>query len=261
MHCKATQSNNAKQTHTHTHTMSARKRQKQSTTTCPFCLQTVNNFHIGRHIRAYHNVGIAGTDSSTSAPTNESSSSSADSGDSESDEGNDFDCSHTANESRSNDSSSSSADSGDSETNEGNDSDCNNSGDDEDDEAEKTVEDYIREMTDDTFKTNIKYDPKRVLKYLSWKVRTLTLLEHEAIKFLRCASFGHGLSKAHANEWLSYERDFGERAALLPKCIDTVWSTMEKSHRDMSDEIMRKTVVLPIPIEVHFMSIVHVHLT
>jgi hypothetical protein len=111
-------------------------------------------------------------------------------------------------------------------------------------------------MTDDTFKTNIKYDAKRVLKYLSWTRRPLTPLEHEAIKFLRCASFGHGLSKAHANEWLAYEREFGGRAALLPKCIDTVWSTMAKAHRDMSDEIMRKTVVLPIPIEVH---VIYVH--
>ena len=116
-------------------------------------------------------------------------------------------------------------------------------------------------MTDDALKTHIKYDAKRVLKYLSWTRRPLTPLEHEAIKFLRCASFGHGLSKAHANEWLAYERDFGGRAALLPKSIDTVWSTMAKAHRDMSDEIMRKTVVLPIPIEVHVMSIVHVHLT
>jgi hypothetical protein len=87
-------------------------------------------------------------------PTYESSSSSStDSGDSESAEGNDIDCTNSANDSRGNESSSSSADTGDIETDEGNDSDCNNSGDDEDDEAEKTVEDYIREMTDDTLKT------------------------------------------------------------------------------------------------------------
>jgi hypothetical protein len=204
--------------------MSARKRQKLCTTTYPYCLLNVNNFHIGRHLRETHKE----KNTPTPVPTNDSSSSSADSGDSESDEGNDFDCTNSANQSRGNESSSSSAESGDSETDEGNDSDCNNSGDEEDDEAEKTVEDYIREMTDETFRTDIKYDPKRVLKYLSWARRPLTLIEHEAIKFLRCASFGHGLSKAHANEWLSYERDFGGRAALLPKCIDTVWSTMAK---------------------------------
>jgi hypothetical protein len=213
----------------------------------------VNNFNIGRHLRDIHNVGTEGSETPPiDVPTYESSSSSdADSGESESAEDNDkIDCTNSANDSRGNESSSSSADTGDDETNEGNDSDCINSGDDEDDEAEKTVEDYIREMTDDALKTHIKYDAKRVLKYLSWTRRPLTPLEHEAIKFLRCASFGHGLSKAHANEWLAYERDFGGRAALLPKSIDTVWSTMANAHRDMSGEIMRKTVVLPIPIEV-----------
>ena len=243
--------------------MHARKQQHRCTRPCPLCFMPVNNFNIGRHLRDIHNVGTEGlTTPRPDVPTyDSSSSSSAASADSESAEGNDIDGTNSANELRGNESSSSSADTNDEETDEGNDSDCNNSGDDEDDEAEKTVEDYIREMTDDTFKTNIKYDAKRVLKYLSWTRRPLTPIELEAIKFLRCASFGHGLSKAHANEWLAYEREFGGRAALLPKCIDTVWSTMAKAHRDMSDEIMRKTVVLPIPIEVHVMSIVHVHLT
>ncbi len=89
--------------------------------------------------------------------------------------------------------------------------------DDEDDEAEKTVEDYLRDLTEETYRADIQYDPKRALKYLSWTKRPLTEIEHETIRFLRCASFGNGLSKAHANEWLAYEREFGGRAGLLPK--------------------------------------------
>ena len=106
-------------------------------------------------------------------------------------------------------------------------------------------------MTDETFRTEIGYDPKRVLKYMSWaRHPRLTPIQQEAIRFLRCASFGHGSSKAHANAWLAYQRAFGGRAALLPKSIDTVWSVMAAAHRNMSDAIMRKTVVLPIPFEV-----------
>ncbi len=123
--------------------------------------------------------------------------------------------------------------------------------DDEDDEAEKTVEEYLRDLTDETYRTDIQYDPKRVLKYLSWTKRPLTEIEHEMIRFLRCASFGNGLSKAHANEWLAYEREFGGRAGLLPKNIDTLWSTMAKSHRSMSDAICHRTLEIDIPLEVH----------
>jgi hypothetical protein len=83
--------------------------------------------------------------------------------------------------------------------------------DDEDDEAERTVEDYLRDLTDETYMTDIQYDPKRVLKYLAWTKRPLTEIEHETIRFLRCASFGNGLSKAHANEWLAYEIFFSRK--------------------------------------------------
>jgi hypothetical protein len=117
-------------------------------------------------------------------------------------------------------------------------------------------------MTDETFRTDIKYDPKRILKYLSWvRQPPLTPIQEEAIRFLRCASFGHGSSKAHANEWLGYQRAFGGRAALLPKCIDTVWSIMAATHRNMSDAIMRKTVVLAIPTDVRLKYISHAHFT
>ena len=118
---------------------------------------------------------------------------------------------------------------------------------DEDDEAAITVEDYLRDLTDATYRVKIAYNAKTVLKYLSWKVRPLTMIEHEAIRFLRCASFGNGQSKAHANLWLSYVSDFGGRAALLPKTVDTVWRTIEQAHRDMSDSICRKTLVVDIP--------------
>jgi hypothetical protein len=90
---------------------------------------------------------------------------------------------------------------------------------DEDDAAAKTV-DYLMDLTDETYRSKIAYNAKTVLKYLSWKVRPLTMIEHETIRFLRCASFGNGLSKAHGNLWLSYVYDFGGRAALLPKTVD-----------------------------------------
>ena len=123
--------------------------------------------------------------------------------------------------------------------------------DDEDDEAEKTVEDYLRDLTDESYRTDIQYDPKRVLKYVSWTKRPLTDIEHETIRFLRCASFGNGLSKAHANEWLAYERELGGRAGLLPKNIGTLWSTMAKAHRSMSDAICHRNLEIDIPLEVH----------
>jgi len=214
-----------------------------------------------------HNFGNAGSQTSPrTQPTNESSSSSdGDTDDSDSDERNDIECTYRANEAGANELDASSADSGDSDTDKSNDIEDNNDNfpedDNDEDEAEKTVEDYIREMTDETFRTEIGYDPKRVLKYMSWaRHPRLTPIQQEAIRFLRCASFGHGSSKAHANAWLAYQRAFGGRAALLPKSIDTVWSVMAAAHRNMSDAIMRKTVVLPIPFEVRFEYISHTHL-
>jgi hypothetical protein len=130
---------------------------------------------------------------------------------------------------------------------------------DEDDEAANTVEDYLRDLTDETYRSKIAYNAKTVLKYLSWQVRPLTMLEHEAIRFLRCASFGNGLSKAHANLWLSYVSDFGGRAALLPKTVDTVWTTIDQAHRDMSDSICRKTLVVDIPTAVTTLFTFKIH--
>jgi hypothetical protein len=239
--------------------MSGGTRENRGNTPGPFCFLPVNNFNIGRHLRVIHNFGDAGSQT----PRSESSSSSAQWDDSDSDECNDIECTYRANESGANELASSSADSGDSENDESNDSeDSNKSAEDEKDEAEKTVEDYIREITDETLRTDITYDPKRVLKYLSWARRTpLTPIEYEAIRFLRCASFGHGSSKARANEWLAYQRAFDGQAALLPKSIDTVWSVMAAAQGNMSDAIMRKTVVLAIPIEVLYTYISHVHFT
>jgi hypothetical protein len=61
------------------------------------------------------------------------------------------------------------------------------------DEIDMTVEDYINNLTD-------KYDPKRVLKYLSWSPRPITTTEQESIRLLRCLSFGAGTSRAHSQE-------------------------------------------------------------
>jgi hypothetical protein len=70
------------------------------------------------------------------------------------------------------------------------------------DQTDITVASYITSLSD-------KYDPKRVLKYLSWSPRPLTILEQESIRFLRRLSFGAGLSRAHSQEWLDYARDLG----------------------------------------------------
>jgi hypothetical protein len=61
------------------------------------------------------------------------------------------------------------------------------------DQTDITVASYITSLSD-------KYDPKRVLKYLSWSPRPLTIIEQESIRFLRRLSFGAGLSRAHSQE-------------------------------------------------------------
>ena len=99
-----------------------------------------------------HNFGNAGSQTPRTEPTNESSSSSdGETDDSDSDERNDIECTYRGNEAGANELDASSADSGDSDTDKSNDIEDNNdnfSDDDSDeDEAEKTVEDYIREMT------------------------------------------------------------------------------------------------------------------
>jgi len=77
------------------------------------------------------------------------------------------------------------------------------------DEIDMTVADYINNLTD-------KYDPKRVLKYLSWSPPPLTMMEKESIRFLRCLSFGAGTSRAHSQEWLDYIRDLGGKLKPFP---------------------------------------------
>ncbi len=70
------------------------------------------------------------------------------------------------------------------------------------DEMDITVDSYISTLSD-------KYDPKKVLKYLSWSPRPLTVVERESLRFLRNLSFGAGMSRAHSQEWLNYTRDLG----------------------------------------------------
>ena len=71
------------------------------------------------------------------------------------------------------------------------------------DEMDITVDSYISTLSD-------KYDPKKVLKYLSWSPRPLTVVERESLRFLRNLSFGAGMSRAHdSQEWLDYTRDLG----------------------------------------------------
>ena len=69
-------------------------------------------------------------------------------------------------------------------------------------ERAMSVEAYINNLTE-------KYDPQRVMKFLSWAPRSLTPIEKECVRFLRCLSFGAGTSRAHSQEWLHYLRDLG----------------------------------------------------
>jgi hypothetical protein len=72
-----------------------------------------------------------------------------------------------------------------------------------DDERHISVDTYIKKLSEE------KYDPQRVLKYLSWSPRPLSIVEQEAVRFLRNLAFGTGTSRAHSKEWLLYIRDLG----------------------------------------------------
>ena len=229
--------------------MQGTRQKSKNTTQCPFCSCVVNNYNINRHIERHntnrqHTQYIVGEHPLTPPPNNDASvrdhaqnllhlgTNVSLSGD----ENNDEQSSGVTTN-----------DEDDSNVDEESDEDE----DDENDEAEKTVEDYLRDLTNDTYRTDIQYDPKRVLKYVTWTKRPLTDIEYETIRFLRCASFGNGQSKAHSNEWLEYQREFGGRAGLLPKKIDTLWRTMEKAHRSMSDAVCYRTLEIDIPLAVH----------
>ena len=62
------------------------------------------------------------------------------------------------------------------------------------DEVEMTVDDYINNLTDES-RQEILYNPAIVLRYMAWRRRELTDQEKEVLKFLRCVSFGNGLSQ------------------------------------------------------------------
>ena len=117
------------------------------------------------------------------------------------------------------------------------------------DEQEITVEDYIKDLTDDS-RQEILYNPEVVLRYMAWRRRELTEQEREVLRFLRCASFGNGLSHAHTTEFLHYVRTLGGKASLLPRSVVTLWKVMQNAHCSMSEEICRRTIVVAIPPEV-----------
>ena len=240
---------------THSSAMEVRRHKSKGTTPCPYCSCAVNNFHIGRHISREHTQRAAAStlltrdvqDPNTPPPNNDAPvRDEAQIGDYTN-----FEAVITDDEYDVDDEAVTSDDEDDSH----NEAELEDEDYDEDDEAEKTVEDYLRDLTDDSYRTDIQYDPKRVLKYLAWTKRPLTAIEHETIRFLRCASFGNGLSKAHANEWLAYERELGGRAGLLPKKIDTLWRSMASAHRSMSEAISYRTLEIEIPLEVYKMNI------
>ena len=117
------------------------------------------------------------------------------------------------------------------------------------DELEMTVEDYIRDLTDES-REEIMYNPTVVLRYMAWRRRELTEQEKEVLRFLRCVSFGNGLSHAHTKEFLLYVRTLGGKACVLPRSVQTVWKVMQNAHCSMSDEICRRTIEVTIPLEV-----------
>ena len=117
------------------------------------------------------------------------------------------------------------------------------------DEVEMTVDDYINNLTDES-RQEILYNPAIVLRYMAWRRRELTDQEKEVLKFLRCVSFGNGLSHAHTKEFLHYVRSLGGKASLLPRSVVTLWKVMQNAHCSMSDEICRRTIDIPIPLEV-----------
>ena len=117
------------------------------------------------------------------------------------------------------------------------------------DEQELTVEDYIKDLTDES-RQEIMYNPAVVLRYMAWRRRKLTEQETEVLRFLRCVSFGNGLSHAHTKELLLYVRTLGGKASVLPRSVVTLWKVMQNAHCSMSDEISRRTIEVTIPLEV-----------
>ena len=117
------------------------------------------------------------------------------------------------------------------------------------DEQAITVEDYINHLTEES-RQEIMYNPAVVLRYMAWRRRKLTEQETEVLRFLRCVSFGNGLSHAHTKELLLYVRTLGGKASVLPRSVVTLWKVMQNAHCSMSDEISRRTIEVPIPLEV-----------
>jgi hypothetical protein len=120
--------------------------------------------------------------------------------------------------------SSSSSDSDSDESNEGNTSD---NGWHEDEQPNYLFQDVSEEGRLMSFNAHInalpedKYDPERVLQYLSWSPRPLTQVETEVVRFLRNCPFGEGMSKAHTKELLHYVRGVGG-ISCLATCIHSV---------------------------------------
>jgi hypothetical protein len=112
-----------------------------------------------------------------------------------------------------------------------------------------TVEDYIKNLTNES-RQEILYNPEVVLRYMAWRRRELTDQEREVLRFLRCVSFGNGMSHAHTKEFLNYVWTLGGKASVLPRSVVTLWKVMENAHCSMSDVICRRTIEVPVPVEV-----------
>ena len=130
---------------THSRAMQGRRQKSKGTTPCPYCSCAVNNFHISRHIasqhtNSQHTQDIFGdhrltpppnTPPNNDAPVRDDAENLVHLGTNVSLSGDEY-------------------------------NDAQSSGvitDDENDEAEKTVEDYLRDLTDETYRTEINTTP------------------------------------------------------------------------------------------------------
>jgi len=182
----------------------------QSKTNCPFCGRVFWNWHIKRHLQWHLNLQRAQNQHENNLQANCGNNNACEL---QNHLQHDMPCNSRADSSSSfawsppwnsnshdYDSSETGHDSEDSDS-------CSQDTEDEndmfDDERHISVDTYIKTLSDE------KYDPQRVLKYLSWSPRPLSIVEQEAVRFLRNLAFGTGTSRAHSKEWLLYIRDLG----------------------------------------------------
>jgi hypothetical protein len=176
-------------------------------TDCPICAVPVWNWHIKRHLRQVHDVGSGSqTPSPFSSPESIASTTAS------------MNQAvllvpHGPNAARASSCAVDHASISSSRTNNPFETDDESSDDSNEDADNVDMMDEQVGITIDTYIRNLpeQYDPKRVLQYLQWCTRKLTMMETEVVRFLRNLSFGAGVSRDHAQQSLNYVRDLGMR--------------------------------------------------